>query len=416
MMSLRYRLRGFKLVAMLVESDGQRSSSFRRTRLRAGEGAQDEKWLQTLLFARPDLVILDRMEADAGAFVPIVRELPLAREGGVVFLDILGISRSGRLVLVECKLWRNPQARREVIAQILEYAALARGLSYSDLTAKVRQSTARRSSANPIYELARQKWPDLDESVFVDAVSRSLDLGDFHLIVAGDGIRSDLHAISDHLNASGLAAARFSLLEIQLWKDDQDRTLIVPSVPVRTEVIQQRVLMTETGRPLRIEETGDDVAEASEQVVDPEQAKQRTSNRIFWQSFIDTVKFDHPDQPVPRHGGNNWVRVPLPEPVKWMTAYRSRDKLGLFLALSDNEGFAFYEWLEGQADALRQESGLPLTFEQDPSGSNRGQVSLTVPKAELVDDIAQLEWLRERANRLVTLFRPLISRWVDQAA
>ncbi|TIL65161.1 hypothetical protein [Mesorhizobium sp.] len=144
-MSLRYRLRGFKLVAMLVESDGQRSSSFRRTRLRAGEGAQDEKWLQTLLFARPDLVILDRMEADAGAFVPIVRELPLAREGGVVFLDILGISRSGRLVLVECKLWRNPQARREVIAQILEYAALARGLSYSDLTAKVRQSTARRS-------------------------------------------------------------------------------------------------------------------------------------------------------------------------------------------------------------------------------------------------------------------------------
>jgi hypothetical protein len=39
-----------------------------------------------------------------------------------------------------------------------------------------------------------------------------------------------------------------------------------------------------------------------------------------------------------------------------------------------------------------------------------------VPKAELVDDIAQLEWLRERANRLVTLFRPLISRWVEQAA
>ncbi|RWP27781.1 hypothetical protein [Mesorhizobium sp.] len=212
----------------------------------------------------------------------------------------------------------------------------------------------------------------MDESGFVDAVSRSLDLGDFHLIVAGDGIRSDLHAISDHLNASGLAAARFSLLEIQLWKDDQDRTLIVPSVPVRTEVIQQRVLMTETGRPLRIEETGDDVAEASEQVVDPEQAKQRASNRIFWRSFIDTVKFDHPDQPVPRHGGNNWVRVPLPEPVKWMTAYRSRDKLGLFLALSDDEGFAFYEWLEGQADALRQESGLPLTFEQESEWIKQG--------------------------------------------
>jgi hypothetical protein len=191
--------------------------------------------------------------------------------------------------------------------------------------------------------------------------------------------------------------------------------LIVPSVPVRTEVIQQRVVMTEMGRPLRIEDAADDLAEASEQVVDPEQAKQRISNRTFWQSFIDTVKFDHPDQPVPRHGGNNWVRVPLPEPVKWMTAYRSRDKLGLFLALSDGEGFAFYAWLEGQADALRQESDLPLKFEQGPIGSNKGQVSLTVPKAELVDDSAQLEWLREGANRLVTLFRPLISRWAEQA-
>ncbi|WP_203546903.1 hypothetical protein [Mesorhizobium sp. AA22] len=181
MMSLQTYLQGaFQLVAMFIPSDAERPSFFKRSRLHAGEGAHDEEWLQLLLFESPELVILDRMDADAGNFVPIVRELPLTREGGVVFLDILGVSRTGRLVLIECKLWRNPQARREVIAQTLEYAALTRGLTYGDLTAKVRQSTGNHLSLNPIYDLAKQRWPKLDESTFVDAVSRSLDLGDFY--------------------------------------------------------------------------------------------------------------------------------------------------------------------------------------------------------------------------------------------
>ena len=35
---------------------------------------------------------------------------------------LLLITPDGNLVLVECKLWRNPQARREVLAQIIDYA------------------------------------------------------------------------------------------------------------------------------------------------------------------------------------------------------------------------------------------------------------------------------------------------------
>ena len=376
---------------------------------------RDEKWLQSLLFVNPELVILDRMDVGAGDFVPIVREFPLAREGGAVFLDILGVSRSGRLILVECKLWRNPQARREVIAQILEYAALARGLTYGDLTAKVRQSTGNHSTANPIYDVAKERWPDLDESTFVDAVSRSLDLGDLYLIVAGDGIRSDLHAISDHLNSSGLAAARLSLLEIQIWTDDRGSTLVVPCIPVRTEIIRQRVLMTDAGRPLRIEDESDGSIETSAQLIDPEQARARESNRQFWQAFIDSVEFDHPDQPAPRHGGNNWVRIPLPEPVKSITAFRTKDKTGLFMTLSGETGFSFYEWLAGQAEAARQESGLDLRFEMGPAESRKGTVSITASAAALADEVAQQLWLCHTSNKLVTLIRPLISRWSEHA-
>ena len=37
-------------------------------------------------------------------------------------VDALYVNAAGRLILAEFKLWRNPQARREVIGQILDYA------------------------------------------------------------------------------------------------------------------------------------------------------------------------------------------------------------------------------------------------------------------------------------------------------
>jgi hypothetical protein len=37
-------------------------------------------------------------------------------------IDNFMVSPSGLPVLVECKLWRNPEARREVVSQILDYA------------------------------------------------------------------------------------------------------------------------------------------------------------------------------------------------------------------------------------------------------------------------------------------------------
>ena len=192
------------------------------------------------------------MEAGAGHVVPLCRELSIPRAGGSVFLDVLGVTRIGRLVLVECKLWRNPQARREVVAQIVEYAALLRHLSFGDLTARPKQKLAllepTRSTALP-KGVGRYS----DEADFVDGVARSLTLGDFHLIVAGDGIRSDLQTVAAHLNALGAGLSRLSLLEIQLWADNQGRTLVVPTVPLRTEIIEQRVFISQSGAPLQME-------------------------------------------------------------------------------------------------------------------------------------------------------------------
>ena len=49
-------------------------------------------------------------------------------------------------------------------------------------------------------------------------------LGDFQLIIAGDGIRSDMHTIAEHLGSQVAGLAQLALLEIQLWHSSSGAT------------------------------------------------------------------------------------------------------------------------------------------------------------------------------------------------
>ena len=45
-------------------------------------------------------------------------------------LDNLIMTNRGQLALVEVKLWRNPEARRKVVAQALDYAAAVFAMTF----------------------------------------------------------------------------------------------------------------------------------------------------------------------------------------------------------------------------------------------------------------------------------------------
>ncbi|MER9292204.1 hypothetical protein NKI71_18420 [Mesorhizobium sp. M0510] len=381
--------------------------------------AYDERWLQDLLFRHPELIVADRLEGGFGDVVPLCRELAI-RAGGTVFADILGVARSGRLIVIECKLWRNPQARREVLAQILEYAALLRRWSFGDLTAGIKRRLATREP-NPIFAAAKLRWPELEEAPFVDAVTRSLRLGDFQLVVAGDGIRSDTHAIAEHLNLQGAGLAQLTLLEIQIWQATSGNIVVVPTVPLRTEVLQQRVLVDLGGMPLYLE-TPEPIsappADTMENVVDPDRVNRRGINRAFWQRFIDEVQFDHADQLAPRHGGDNWVRVPLPDPLGWLTAFRStgsRAEVGLFLTFREEDGQALFDEFHNDIAELRGETGLDLVARLKSDRPFHAELGVFRPRSDFADEGQQLDWLCHAANRFVSLIRPRLSLMAEAA-
>lgn len=402
--------------ALLFEdnTDAESGVRFERVDLRQGAGASgpsvSESSVQDWIFRNPGCIPMNSIRPGAGELVAVCSEFPLRKSGSSVRVDMLGVTKHGHPVLVECKLWRNPEARREVIAQILEYAALLRRLSYSDLTAALKGQASftdsldnrhglSSKSPNPLYDLvAKVSGGAGTETEFTDTVASCLERGEIELIVAGDGIREDTAAISEHLRDSG---ARLTLLELQVWKDSSSRLLLVPHIPFRTEVQRQRVIVDEAGRPLSVEESQDDrTAPAGEG-----RNENRAENRAFWDRFIDDAKFDHPDQGKPRHGGQNNVRMSLPPSGLWLTAWRSKKrKMGVFLG--QGEQYDLQELLE-DADEIRKETCLDrLQIRPD---KKLGRIKLEIERPMPADVNKQREWLVDVANRLVNAIRPRLA-------
>ena len=86
-----------------------------RSTASSGSPAYAEKLLQQLIHAHPSMLPVEELEFSFSGLRPICQELPLA--GGTKYVDNLLANPDGRICIVECKLWRNPEAVREVIAQ-----------------------------------------------------------------------------------------------------------------------------------------------------------------------------------------------------------------------------------------------------------------------------------------------------------
>jgi len=78
----------------------------------------NETLLQDVVERFPEVIALDDLGVKE-PFIVIGREV--ATKAG--YIDVLCIDRNGILTVIETKLARNSQIRREVVGQVLEYVA-----------------------------------------------------------------------------------------------------------------------------------------------------------------------------------------------------------------------------------------------------------------------------------------------------
>jgi len=374
--------------------------------------ARAEHPLRDLIFAHPAILPLRELEPEIGRVIPVAIEVNLPGAG---LIDVFLVSEYGRLIMVECKLSRNPQARREVVGQVLDYARELARYGYEDLQRVISNRLRRRG--NVLYQLAEAEGTPLGEADFVDRVTRDLAVGRFLLIIAGDGITEGTRRIGDDLGAQAGLAFDLGLVEIAEYLFDDPltgtgRRILQPRLLARTETVERHVIRSEVPG-ITIDVVDDDPAPVSR--ASPEVAASLASWRAFVARFNEEAGFDDPAQMPARHGGLNWMRLPMPGPVG-LTLYRSGQsaKTGAFLRYRGPEDRELFDELLAQREAIDAEfvaAGLPYP-EWTTAGDER-TITLTTPSPAPWDEAREDEqrrWLARAANQFVNIVGPRISR------
>jgi len=180
-------------------------------------GAETE--LQELLATSPDVISMDEIRPGAGPLVAAVREFYLP----VGAIDILAFTARGDIAIIECKLAKNTQAKREVIGQILDYAAHVWDMSYEELDQSI-QNMTNRSLADLVHEQSND--PEWDEEEFRANVNLALDRGNFILTIAVNEINEELNRIVRYVNSAGSPAFSFAALEMRRFQKSKTEMLV----------------------------------------------------------------------------------------------------------------------------------------------------------------------------------------------
>jgi len=205
------------------------------------EGLFDENWLQQLLFENRTILPFNELEPAFTGSIPIVRELPT----GAGPVDLLYMNSKGYITLVETKLWRNPEARRSVVAQIIDYAKEIAEWTYDSLISAIKSTNRSKYLKDPLVEMFCDIEEDFDERLFIDRVTRNLQTGRFLLLIVGDGIQEGVQKMADFLQQTPHLGYTLSLVELAVYRESPEnmRTLYIqPRVLARTKEITRAIV------------------------------------------------------------------------------------------------------------------------------------------------------------------------------
>ena len=213
------------------------------------EGYASEEELQTFLLEHPDLMPLEEIELNAAGLLCIGWEVGLASGAE----DILYIDQNGLLTVVETKLRKNPEARREVMGQILEYAAQMSDWSSADVERQAEKFFASDKCPEQYggctWERAMQLFlessgapPEFSYDDFLQQVQTNIERGHFRLVIAIDEPPEALLKTVEFVNRF---SERFEIYLVQLkrFRDlANEQNIFVPA-------LFGRVATSKTKRP-----------------------------------------------------------------------------------------------------------------------------------------------------------------------
>jgi hypothetical protein len=210
------------IIYMVDEAGGLRRMS------PSAPASEDE--MQGLVARYPELIT----DGD-GDLLLIRREQPICDSndgGGRWSLDHLFVTRDAIPVLVELKRAVDTRLRREVVGQILDYAANATAYWQSGRIAEAFAATARAADRDPDQALA-EFLGDRDQEAFWSQVDSNFKAGRIKLVFVADNIPRELARIVEFLNDQMRADVR--AVELRWFSGDGGVTTLTPRIIGETE-------------------------------------------------------------------------------------------------------------------------------------------------------------------------------------
>lgn len=196
--------------------------------------------LQELLENHPELLLSNA--DDAPALLLVKKEVGVPgdeNEGDNFSLDHLFLDAEGTPTLVEVKRSTDTRIRREVIGQMLDYAANAVAYWSIDRLRGMYAATWEQRGADPDEVLATFLGSTIDHDTFWDQVKTNLQAGKVRLIFAADTIPNRLRRVVEFLNEQ-MDPAEVLAIEVRQFTGDGGVRMVAPRVIGQSAKAEQR--------------------------------------------------------------------------------------------------------------------------------------------------------------------------------
>lgn len=199
-----------------------------------------EQWLQTLLYEHPSILPVDLIDEDFTPAISIGRE--------IANIDNLFVSPSGLITIVETKLWRNPEAHRTVVAQILDYASTLAKWDYQKLDAEVQAFMQKHhGQQRSIYEILNSRTRNLalSEIEFQQRVQECLNDGRFALLIVGDKIFPAATQLAETIQSAPHMQYSIGFVELLCYTMDKEADwplIVLPHFVARTNEVTRAIV------------------------------------------------------------------------------------------------------------------------------------------------------------------------------
>lgn len=211
----------------------------------------NEGLLQELIDATPNVLPVREYLPSTTTLFSLGREVPVDLGANNGYIDNLLVTNDGYLVIVETKLYRNPEGIREVIAQTLQYGMAVGQMPVMELEARIKRGQSPALAGNESIrdcvsrQAAEQNHPAALADDFDEALERHLRRGEVLLLIVSDGIHVGVERVAHWLNGQGNSSPfKLGLVELKFYAHGNER-LVVPRTVLKTRDVSRHVVVVD---------------------------------------------------------------------------------------------------------------------------------------------------------------------------